>query len=113
MKNEQRETFKMLFVVPQLGITALTPVLLLTALGIWLKDSFQIDILVWLVIIGVASGFTAAFRFAKARAGKDDEFTRSVSGIYDKKKPPVTEENEETEDIKAEYERINAARDDF
>lgn len=50
------EIFKTWALVLQLGLTILVPLLLLVAVGYFLKEKLGIDIMLILVIIGVLSG---------------------------------------------------------
>ena len=55
------EIFKTWSLVLQLGLTILVPLLLLVAVGYFLKEKFGIDIMLILVIIGVLSGVRNAY----------------------------------------------------
>lgn len=50
------EVFKTWTLVLQIGITILVPLFLLVALGVFLRNNFNIDIMLVLVILGVAVG---------------------------------------------------------
>ncbi len=55
------EIFKTWSLVLQLGLTILVPLLLLVAVGYFLKEKLGIDIMLILVIIGVLSGVRNAY----------------------------------------------------
>lgn len=115
MDKDRNHIVKMWALVLQIGITAIAPIILCVCLGLWLKSSFQLDWMLALVILGIVSGFVAAFRLAANQAGDDDEATKLITGIYDRKKDLQSEleEDAELEDLKQEYEELNSHREEF
>lgn len=59
------EVFKTWTLVLQLGITILVPILLLVALGVFLKEKVGVDITLVLLIFGVLVGVRNAFVIIK------------------------------------------------
>lgn len=115
MKQERNHILKMWALVLQVGITAIGPIVLCVGVGIWLKNSYDVDWMLALCIIGILSGFSAAFRMAYTYAGKDDEATQIITGMYDKNKgyKAETEADNLEDELKAEYERLNEQREEF
>ena len=62
-KNEIVESFSM---VLQFGLNMITPIVLCTALGVWIGDKYDMD---WIVIplffVGVLAGYNSIFRMVK------------------------------------------------
>lgn len=107
MEKEKSTVLKTWVLVIQLGLTAIAPIILCVALGVYLKTYQGIDMLLLLSVLGILAGATGAWRMAFRYVGKDDEGTRIVSGIYDHEDTGV-----DTEDaLLEEYKRNNEERE--
>lgn len=73
--NKDRGFLKNLVLITQVGLTVLVPIALLTVLGIFLRDRFQANwILIVLIVLGIVSGMAAGWSLLKKFAPdpKDD-----------------------------------------
>lgn len=72
MKKRQ-QVFRSFAMVTQLGVSVLTPILLCVAVGELLEKWFQLDVTVFLILLGILAGLRNMFVLAKNAAGKGDE----------------------------------------
>jgi hypothetical protein len=93
----------------QLGLTAITPIILCVALGWYLKHYQGLDLMLLLSLLGIVSGSVSAWRMAARYAGKDDEETQMLSGIYDR--PERLEKLDAEDPLMEEYQRNNQERE--
>lgn len=56
-----KEVFRTWSMILQIGITILVPLFLLVALGYFLKEQFNIDIMLITVIVGILTGVRNAY----------------------------------------------------
>lgn len=54
--DDMRKIVKCFTLIMQTGIAVLTPILLLTAIGVFLDDRYGWSITIWLLILGVLAG---------------------------------------------------------
>ena len=74
MKKDKRETWRNLTLVTEVGITVMVPTVLLTVLGVYLDGKFGTGfIAVILLILGIAGGFTGAYKLLKNAIPKKDK----------------------------------------
>jgi F0F1-type ATP synthase assembly protein I len=108
--NEKKDSpLRSWVLILQLGLTAITPIILCVALGWYLKHYQGLDLMLLLSLLGIVSGSVSAWRMAARYAGKDDEETQMISGIYD---GLGHSEKPDTEDpLMEEYQRNNQERE--
>lgn len=72
-----KSVFSTLALISQLGFSVLVPILLCVFIGVFLKEKYEISIIVPLIIIGVLSGVRNAYYLLKqaseAMKGDEDE----------------------------------------
>lgn len=114
MKYDNNHIVKMWVLVLQVGITAIAPIVLCVVAGMLLKNYLEIDCMLVMVILGIVSGFVAAFRLAANQAGEDDEATKIITGMYDKRNAVYDQEEDDLDELlREEYESLNSRREDF
>ncbi|MBR4515529.1 MAG: F0F1-ATPase subunit [Lachnospiraceae bacterium] len=69
MNNDQHQVGRMLVLILQIGLTMLTAVFMCIGLAYLINWLFGIDLMVWLIILGVVSGFRAAYILIKRYIG--------------------------------------------
>ena len=61
MNNDRNQVGKMLVLLLQIGLTMLTAVFMCIGIAWLINKIFKIDLMVWFIILGVVSGFRAAY----------------------------------------------------
>ena len=51
------KAIKMIALVTQIGISMLTPVLLMAYIGLWLQEQFEVQLALLFILIGIGAGF--------------------------------------------------------
>ncbi len=74
MKNN-RGVVRALALITQLGITMLTPILLCTLLGVFIRDRAGISLIIPLIFLGIAAGYRNSYQLLKGamKEEKNDE----------------------------------------
>ena len=75
--KDKRKVFQTLTLVLQFGINMIVPILMCTALGVWLGKRYNIPIItIPLFAMGALAGFKNVFRMAKKIYGQDGDSDR-------------------------------------
>lgn len=109
MDKEKATVLKTWVLIMQLGLTAIAPIVLCVAVGVYLKLYHGIDQLLLLSIAGIFAGALGAWRMAARYTGKDDEETRLLCGIYDR--PADLNASDKEDFLLEEYKRNNEERE--
>lgn len=109
MDQKKSTVLKNWVLVIQLGLTVIAPIVLCVGLGVYLKQYQEMDLLLPLCIIGILAGASGAWRQAIRHAGKDNEETRLLSGIYDRS--PDLNAADDEDPLLEEYRRNNEERE--
>ena len=76
-KNNNKQIFDALIMVFQFGINMIVPILMCTALGVWLGKRYNIPMItIPLFAMGALAGFKNVFRMAKKIYGQDGDSDR-------------------------------------
>lgn len=51
------KAIKMIALVTQIGISMLTPVLLMAYIGLWLQEQFEVQLALLFILMGIGAGF--------------------------------------------------------
>lgn len=74
----KRSVYRSLALVMQFGINMLVPICLMSALGIWLDDTFDTGFwMILLFIVGAIAGGQNVYRMARSIYTKEDQQDRS------------------------------------
>lgn len=76
-KKKTGQTAKALVMITQLSINVLVPIILCTAIGVFIKNRFGLNIILLLLILGILSGIQCGYRMMK-QFFKDDEDSRNI-----------------------------------
>lgn len=70
---KHHEVFEKLYLILQVGITMLTPILLCMAAGYFIDRRFGTSLLAYFIIIGVLSGYRAVYSLLKSHIKESKE----------------------------------------
>lgn len=88
--DRNNSIFKTLALITQIGISIMTPVFLLLFIGIVLKNKFNIDIIIFLIILGIISGIRNAYELIKAYLKSEDNTENKESELLKKHKDYIS-----------------------
>jgi hypothetical protein len=85
MKKNNNEIWRSLSLVSQLGFSVVVPIFMCIWFGTWLKNKYNIDIMLILVILGLVSGLQSAYRLIENVLQKTEEESQELDYTENKK----------------------------
>ncbi len=68
-----KEVIRNLGLISQLGISMLTPIFMMTFLGVWIDKTFSTHLFLLFVILGVGGGFRSVYTLTMERIKKEQK----------------------------------------
>lgn len=73
MDKNNHQVMRMIFLISQIGITALTTIFLCMGIGYLIDHNFHTHTMVWFIILGVLASFKSTYMLIKKFIGREDE----------------------------------------
>lgn len=72
MKSNNNQVWRMIYLITQIGFTMLTTIFICIGLGYLIDRWFNLDLMVWFIILGVVAGFRSTYILIRKFIGHDD-----------------------------------------
>lgn len=72
MDKNNREVFKMLTLISQIGITVLTTIFMCLGIGYLVDRFFGTHLMAWFIVLGVLAAFKSAYILIRKYIGNDN-----------------------------------------
>lgn len=81
-KKNNREVVEAFSMILQFGINMLVPIGAMIALGVWLKDEYDMEwVIIPLFIVGALAGYNSIFRMIKKYLKTSDRYTKKEKDV--------------------------------
>lgn len=64
--KERQTIVKMLSLITQVGLTMIVAIFLCGGIGYWIDNRFGTNVIIWFLLLGIASGYSAAYSLIKS-----------------------------------------------